>query len=369
MKTKNPFIVVGYEGPSYFCDRARETRKIVGAIENGRNVTLIAPRRYGKTGLIHHVMGRLPSTCSCAYLDIFATQNLADFTRAFATAVLGAFDAPVEKTLATVARFFKSCRPTVTPQENGLPKFSFDLAEGQAAATLKEVFDYLHSRQKQVVIAIDEFQQILDYPEQGTEALLRAHVQSVPGVRFIFAGSRHHLMSQMFATAKHPFYQSTDVLSLDVIDPVVYASFASKHFAQGHFRFSQEIFNQLYARFQGITWYVQTVLNHVWEKGEGLTSTTMLDKEIDDLVLDRSLVFRDLFFSQSKAAQKLLKAIADEGEAQSVLSSAFIRRHELSATSTVRSAVKRLEMNDLVYRTERGYVVYDRLFMEWLKRL
>ena len=48
----NPFLVYGYEGPYYFCDREEETRKLVSALANGRNVTLAAPRRIGKTGLI-----------------------------------------------------------------------------------------------------------------------------------------------------------------------------------------------------------------------------------------------------------------------------------------------------------------------------
>ena len=36
MTQKNPFVVVGYNGPEFFCDRVRETQKIIGAIENDR---------------------------------------------------------------------------------------------------------------------------------------------------------------------------------------------------------------------------------------------------------------------------------------------------------------------------------------------
>ena len=41
MKQNNPFVVVGYSGPEYFCDREKETAKLAAAIENDRNVTLI----------------------------------------------------------------------------------------------------------------------------------------------------------------------------------------------------------------------------------------------------------------------------------------------------------------------------------------
>ena len=38
--TKNPFLIAGYEGGDYFCDRERETEKLIEAVNNGRNVTL-----------------------------------------------------------------------------------------------------------------------------------------------------------------------------------------------------------------------------------------------------------------------------------------------------------------------------------------
>ena len=50
----NPFVYQGYEGPEYFCDREQETKNMISALNNGRNLTLISPRKIGKTGLINH---------------------------------------------------------------------------------------------------------------------------------------------------------------------------------------------------------------------------------------------------------------------------------------------------------------------------
>lgn len=50
----NPFIISGYEGSVYFCDRVSETERLRLEIENGNNVALIATRRMGKSGLIKH---------------------------------------------------------------------------------------------------------------------------------------------------------------------------------------------------------------------------------------------------------------------------------------------------------------------------
>ena len=70
MKNANPFVIKGYHGTEYFCDRQKESRQLRSAIANGRDVTLMAPRRYGKTGLIHNVFYHLPKTYKCIYLDI-----------------------------------------------------------------------------------------------------------------------------------------------------------------------------------------------------------------------------------------------------------------------------------------------------------
>ena len=369
MEQKNPFLTSGYAGEKYFCDRRRETAKMIAAFENDRNVTLVAPRRYGKTGLIRNALSKLPSEFTGIYLDIFGVEDLASFASSLASAVVGALDSPVEKTLSTVARFFKSCRPTVTPQENGLPSFSFDIKPSSAKASLDETFAYLKAKQRRAVIAIDEFQQIAEFPESGVEAILRSHIQFVPWVRFVFAGSRHHVMSEMFGSAKRPFFQSTEILSLDVIDPREYEAFARRHFAARRRRVNAGVFRALYDRFDGITWYVQAILNKIWESGRGLSSASQIDDAVDSLVEGSEILFHDLFRSQNDASRSLLRAVADDGFVSEPTSSDFLSRHGLKSHSTVRSALKDLVESDLLYRSDKGYVVYDRLFGIWLSRL
>ena len=95
MKPNNPFLISGYYSPEFFCDREQETRVILEALHNGRNVTLIAPRRMGKTGLIRHAFYRLKEQqpdIDTFYLDIYSTQSLGDFVRLFASTVLGQLD-------------------------------------------------------------------------------------------------------------------------------------------------------------------------------------------------------------------------------------------------------------------------------------
>ena len=45
----------------------------------------------------------------------------------------------------------------------------------------------------------------------------------------------------------------------------------------------------------------------------------------------------------------------------------ILRRHSLTAPSSVRTALPGLEERDLVYRSPDGYRVYDYLFAEYLR--
>lgn len=90
LEIKNPFIYQGYVSPDYFCDRTEETEELMANLQNGRNTTLISPRRIGKTGLIKNAFYHIKEAekdAICIYIDIFATKNQHDFVQVLGTAI------------------------------------------------------------------------------------------------------------------------------------------------------------------------------------------------------------------------------------------------------------------------------------------
>jgi hypothetical protein len=39
---ENPFLLYGYEGPEYFCDREEETQQLMESMRNGANIRWLA---------------------------------------------------------------------------------------------------------------------------------------------------------------------------------------------------------------------------------------------------------------------------------------------------------------------------------------
>ncbi len=375
MKTKpaNPFLVSGYRGPEFFCDREEETAQLASALVNGRHVCLISPRRMGKTGLILHLFNHLNTTTSktqCFYIDIFPTQNLCDFTTALAHAIIGRLDDYSEAAIRRIGSFFKSFRPAFTfDSQIGAPSLSFDIKPSEAQRSLAEVFDYIKTSGKRCVIAIDEFQQIFEYPEKGVEALLRSYSQFLPNVGFVFAGSKKHLMEEMFTSAKRPFYQSAQKIDLKKISSDSYRTFALQLFAKDSRELKPAAFDFIYNELSGHTWYVQMALNRAYGLGKKITTENDAREAIASAIECENATYKAYCEMLPRGQLAVLKALAVEREVSEPLKSSFLAKHALGAASSVRQALKALEDKALILKhNSNGYFVYDRLFGLWLSQ-
>ena len=373
MRPNNPFLVSEYISPEYFCDRQQETQELLGNLYNGWNLTLIAPRRIGKTGLIHNAFYLLKEShpeIKTYYLDIMGTQNLRDFITLLGREVLGSLDSDVQKALKHVSEVVKSCHPTLTFDElTGIPKFSIDVDPTKQETTLNEIFQYLKDSNQPCYIAIDEFQKVADYPESGTEAILRSHIQFLPNVKFIFAGSKRHMLSQMFLDANRPFYRSTRIMSLDAIPEETYYPFAAHFFEQKERCLAPEVFHRIYSITRGHTWYVQAILKELYSYRQPVIDDALFDQTFRALVRENGTFYETLYDLYTPSVMRLLKAIAREGIVKEINASAFISKYNLKAASSVSSALKTLTETDQVCKTPDGYRLYDPFLAAWLRNM
>lgn len=253
----NPFIYQGYESPKYFCDREVETKTLLSHLKNGRNVTLISPRRIGKTGLIKNTFYHLKEQekdATCLYIDIFATKNFHDFVELLGVMVINEIVRKNASFIEKTISFFSALRPVLSMDPlTGEPSVSITVEPSKEDITIQSIFNYLNDSEQEVYIAIDEFQQIAEYPEKGTEALLRSYIQFAQHVHFIFSGSKFHLMAEIFGSPKHPFYQSTEMMGLKPLDSDVYYDFCLQFFKEKGGNIEKDIFEYLYNMFEGHT--------------------------------------------------------------------------------------------------------------------
>ena len=372
-RLRNPFVYQGYVSPNYFCDRVVETEELIGNLQNGRNTVLISPRRIGKTGLIKNTFYKLKEIekdAICIYVDIFSTKNQQEFVKLLGTAITQEVLSRGQKAIKRLLEFFGSWRPVFGQDPyTGTPTVLISIEPSQSTVTLKSIFDYLTLSKHEVYIAIDEFQQITKYPETGIEALLRSYIQFAPNVHFVFSGSKRHLMTQIFNSSDRPFYQSTVSMGLEPLHEEVYYDFARRFFEAKKGSFSQEVFHEIYQRFNGVTRSIQLILNKLYETEKNVCSEAQINEAILHIVNQSSMQYEELMNIVTDNQQALLKAIAKEGCVVSPQGDEFIKRYNLPSASSVRTALDVLLDKNLVFRTQTGYIVYDHFFAVWLSRL
>ena len=302
----NPFIYQGYESPKYFCDREVETKTLLSHLKNGRNVTLISPRRIGKTGLIKNTFYHLKEQekdATCLYIDIFATKNLHDFVELLGVMVINEIVRKNASFIEKTISFFSALRPVLSMDPlTGEPSVSITVEPSKEDITIQSIFNYLNDSEQEVYIAIDEFQQIAEYPEKGTEALLRSYIQFAQHVHFIFSGSKFHLMAEIFGSPKHPFYQSTEMMGLKPLDSDVYYDFCLQFFKEKGGNIEKDIFEYLYNMFEGHTWYIQCIMNRLYEANTNVESIEQVNAAILSILAGREPQFESLsqFFTNNQ---------------------------------------------------------------------
>ena len=271
--------------------------------------------------------------------------------------------------MAKALSYFSHWRPTISPDPvTGAPTVSIAIERSNTEYTVKSIFEYLKQSGKEVYIAIDEFQTITDYPEKGTEALLRSYIQFLHNVHFIFSGSKQHLMYEMFGSPKRPFYQSTAMMTLQPLHEEVYYDFASQWFEAKKGALSREVFQQLYSLFDGYTWYLQSVLNRLYETERYVTDYQQVRGAILSILNDKASQYEMVMTFLTDNQRNLLKAIARDSLVAQLQANDFIRKHDLPSASSIKKALMVLQDKDLVYQTPKGYIIYDRFLDLWLKR-
>ena len=373
MKVNNPFIISNeYIAEKYFCDRKFETKVLVDNILNGRNTVLISIRRMGKSGLISHCFNNklISKDYTTFFIDLYSTSSLSEMVRLMGKEILDSLKGKGEKVFDRFITTVKSLVTGITIDPvTGQPTLNISIGNIQKPdQTLKEIFEYLEKSDRPCVVAIDEFQQIADYPETNVVALLRTYVQKCKQTQFIFSGSKRRMMDKLFNEPSEPFYLSCTNLYLEAIDKKVYYEFASEKFIEADKRLCEDCFNRMYDALDGHTWYIQRLLNEMYatiDKGEtaGITELNGAMQHIHRL--DRRS-YEESIQQLSNPQKQLLIAIAKDIKAKEITSSNFVRKHSLRSSSSVQSAAKSLYEAETITREVDTYFVTNRFLGFWL---
>lgn len=374
---ENPFVIKSYESKDLFCDREEELQLMLRNCVNQSDMTLISQRRMGKTGLIYRLFDELHEArpdIHTIYLDIFASRSIDDFIKLLAEAAMKSF-LPKTSMGDKLLTFIKSLRPQLSFDNiTGEPQLQIAYQTvHEKEYTLRGLFDFLDSQHEPIVMAIDEFQQIREYPEQNMEALLRTYIQQMHHQTFIFSGSKKHLMADIFTNEKKPFYSSTTFVSLDKISEESYSAFIRQLMGRGQRSITDEALQFILDWTRRHTYYTQQLCHTVYANGNSTVGIDDVKSACQQIMKQGEAVWLQYRQMLTDKQWDYLIAVAKEGSIQQITSSEFLKKHKIGSPSVSRRLADALcekgLLNDDVTLNGTIYSVSDVFLSHWMERL
>ena len=375
MKTLDfPFHFGTVATGEFFYDRKDECAALHDEIAGGQNVVLYAPRRYGKTSLAMRVAEEWKRDgFTCLYFDLMRVDSLDEFLRDYADAALAA-EGRTERGLRAILSALASLRPKLTLGDDGKPSLEIDFGHhGATAKSLAEVLalpETLSSGKRRIVVVFDEFQEIAALSRRvPAERVFRSVIQHQQWTRYVFLGSKTHLLRRMFDDRTRPFYRSATPMVLGKPPEEESRAFLRNRFRAAGMSLPASVADAILKVSENVPYHLQAVALRTWasarRRASDKPSTDDVATAVENLVDLHRETFEATAASLSETQRRLLSAIARDPVAR--FDAAWRERHFLPGTTTLGSASAKLLEAGLIERGENGWSIADPIHARYLR--
>ena len=226
-----------------FIDRKKHLPLFKSYLESEQNIMLKAPRRFGKTSLVKHLLeGK--SQYNYIYIDINIATNLKELSdkildSAYGLSNIDNFVYRAKNSLLELIRALGS----IKTEAEGLFDLSIEFNQQKEIDAVKY---YLHSldvlnaiaSQKKIHVkcVFDEFQDILKIADKTILDKTRSVMQHHKNVSYIFLGSIETIMTQIFENKSSAFFHFAKIIALPPLDTKELLDYAKETFSNQHIK-------------------------------------------------------------------------------------------------------------------------------------
>lgn len=343
---------VSVEGDN-FTDRTQETKRIRSNFENGVNTILISPRRIGKTSLVKKVCSSITDpSIKTIYMDIYDCRNEYDFYTRFATSVLQGTSSRIEHALESAKEF--SISLGIKPKD----------IEPETILSLPEKI--ARKKRAHIVICIDEFQQIGEFPDSLTvQKRLRGSWQHQQSTSYCLFGSKKHMMENIFQSRRMPFYMFGDTFYLKPIPTGEWILFIQSRFASKGKFITAELAENICSTVDNHSSYVQQLAWNVLLQTDSNATEQNLKDAVEELLNQCSSLFTQQTESLSSYQMNFLKAVCS-GIHSGFGHKEVTDRFDLGSKSNIARIQKSLTDKELIDKIDGRTVIADPVLRLWL---
>lgn len=368
---KKAFVYgVAVEGEN-FTDRLTETKRLKRDFENGQNVVLISPRRMGKTSLVRHVISQVDTDkITVVHLDIYDCRTEYEFYNKLATAILRQTSGKGELMLRNIKDFLTRLTPKISFGVDPANEMSVSLGIAPEDYSPEEILQLpekiAHKIGKHIVVCIDEFQQIGNFPDTlEVQKRVRGVWQLQQEVSYCLYGSKKHMLTKLFQSKRMPFYQFGDIRFLQPIALEDWIPFIRGKFEGNGQSISEEQITRICETVEYQSSYVQQLAWNVMLCSDEVVSDETMEEAVNDLIGQNSTLFLQQTEGLSSYQMNFLKALA-AGETGDFTSAASLKKYNLGSKSNVSRLQEALIKKELIEKTGRTVVIADPVFRLWM---
>lgn len=359
----NPFYYEGFALEEQFYGRESELEKIQKLVNHSNNLLLYSKRRMGKSSLIKELMHRNAHQCYIIYCDIFDIASKEEFASILLKSLAKMHRGDIKTIISNLKKYFKRVTFGISVDPNTAEISYTPRLEGLSfEEMIEEFFEglFLLSKEKRVIFAIDEFQQIA-LLDTKIDALLRKYMQEPHNVSYIFAGSKRHSITSLF-TYSAPLYEMATHMELGGLDGKSVLAYASKYLS-----INEETVEYLLALCDHETKLMQHILHILYNNQKESTITPMMiDDALEEIIGDKSSSYTLLYDTFSLTQKKAFKIIT--ASIESIFSLDILKAYNIQKASLA-SALKQLYTKEIIDKEEDKWFVPDRTLELWGKRM
>lgn len=212
----SPFVFDGPAPPDDVVGRSVEIAALTDRAMHGRFVLLYAPRRYGKTSLIHRIRRDASTTKELAVLlvDLLGVQTLEDISNRISQS----FQSAPPSRFANALQRRLGRHPELSAQLGiGPASIRVRRSESDSPRILEELLrlPYIVAADAdvRVLMVMDEFQSVAGVA--NAEALIRSTIQHQRDrLSYLFAGSEQSILTNIFGSQAAPLYGQAEQFRL-----------------------------------------------------------------------------------------------------------------------------------------------------------
>ena len=369
-----PFIFGVPVEDSHFIGREGEINRLATNFKYGMNTILISPRRWGKTSLVNKVAGLVTSKeLLVVKMDIFSCRNEYDFYNVFSEAILKQTASKVEEWKDVAKGFIERLSPKISMSPDPLSEYSLSLGITAKTHTPEEILQLPETiaqrKDCHVLICIDEFQQVGEFPDSLTiQKRMRSVWQHQDNVSYCLYGSKMHMMTNLFQKKSYPFYKFGEMLYLKPISLDAWKNYISGRFEQEGKHISDKLIQKLCETVAYHSSYVQQLAYSTLLLTKDEVSEEILAAAVEDLISQNSSIFIEQTQSLTSYQLNFLRAIlygVNNGFNEKEVRESF----NLGVPSNVDRLKKSLVEKELIEYTENGVEIGDPVLRLWLKRV